>query len=218
MPRQPLTLEDTKTCGDRSPPAPHNATSLSLLEQLGDATNDEAWEQFQSIYRPMLRSWLVRRGVKPNDAEDLQQEVMQMAVVELKNFKHNGRVGALRNWLRRVMANRLKTFYRQNNRQGVAMGGSDYVELANQLQDPNSDLSRIWDAEYHAVMCVRLMLLVQTEFTEKTMQAFRRVTMEDGKTADVAEQLGMSPNAVRIAQSRVMRRLRELGKGMLEQS
>ena len=114
------------------------------------------------------------------------------------------------------MANRLKTFFRRKNRQGLAYGGSDYTAMSNQLEDPGSRLSRAWDEEYHQAACERLLTLVRTEFAEQTMIAFRRVTIEQGQAAEVAAELGMSPNAVRIAQSRVMRRLRSLGAGMLE--
>ncbi len=191
-------------------------TSLSLLERLRDSSDDEAWRQFHDLYGPLIRYWLVRRGVQSQDAEDVQQEVMQLAAGELAKFQHSGRIGALRCWLRQVVANRLRTFWRQKNRQGLALGGSDYAALADQLEDPHSELSRVWDEEYQQTMCARLLELVQGEFQAQTMAAFRGVAVEGRKAAEVGEELQMSTNAVRIAQSRVLRRLRELAQGMLD--
>lgn len=189
----------------------NKATSLSLLERLGESTPDEtAWDEFQATYIPLIRKWLMRQGVEANDAEDIQQDVLQKAVTELGAFRHNGRTGALRRWLRLVMVNQLKAHYRRGNRNGRAVGGSDYTALANQLEDPASRLSRQWEIEYHTAACDRLLARVSTDFSPQTILAFRQVAIEDRTTAEVAEDLGISPNAVRIAQSRVMRRLREL--------
>ena len=46
-------------------------------------------------------------------------------------------------------------------------------------------------------------------FEERTWTAFWRVTIDNRSTADVAAELGISANAVRLAKSHVLRRLRE---------
>ena len=193
----------------------YEVTSLSLLERLRNLSDDEAWRRFHDLYGPLIHGWLTRRGVSQTDAEDVRQEVMRQALIELPGFQHNGRTGALRCWLRQVVANRLRTFWRQQNRHGAA-GGEDYAVMAQQLADPVSPLSRQWDAEYNRTMCARLLEMVQHEFEAQTMEAFRRVALDGHRAADVAAELNMTPNAVRIAQSRVLRRLRELGAGLLE--
>jgi RNA polymerase sigma-70 factor (ECF subfamily) len=51
--------------------------------------------------------------------------------------------------------------------------------------------------------------LIRNEFEERSWQAFWRMAV-GGRTAnDVAAELSMSPGAVRVAKSRVLRRLRE---------
>ena len=77
-------------------------------------------------------------------------------------------------------------------------------------------MSRVWNDEYHRALCERLLELASNEFQQQTMEAFRRVALDGEKAAEAAEAMGISTNAVRIAQSRVMRRLRELGEGLLE--
>ncbi len=193
----------------------NRATSLTLLERLRDPSDDEAWQRFHDLYRTLIRYWLMRRGLSQSDVDDVCQEVMQRALTELPGFRHNGRTGALRSWLRQVVANRLKTHWRQQNRHG-ATGGDEYSALAEQLADPQSQLSRQWDEEYQRTVCERLLELVQHDFQSQTMEAFRRVAIAGEKPLDVAATLGMTPNAVRIAQSRVMRRLRELSEGLLD--
>jgi RNA polymerase sigma-70 factor (ECF subfamily) len=50
---------------------------------------------------------------------------------------------------------------------------------------------------------------VQSEFEERTWKAFWRVAVEDRTPAEVGAEMGITPNAVRQAKSRVLRRLKE---------
>ena len=52
------------------------------------------------------------------------------------------------------------------------------------------------------------MELVRTEFEDKTWRAFWRATIDGQQAADIAEELQMTPKAVRQAKYRVLRRLR----------
>ena len=60
--------------------------------------------------------------------------------------------------------------------------------------------------------CVRL---IRTEFEERTWRAFWAAAVDGRPAAEVAAELGMSPGAVYIAKSRVLKRLREEFDGLL---
>ena len=64
----------------------------------------------------------------------------------------------------------------------------------------------------------RALELIQAEFEERTWRAFLMVTVEARLPADVAAELGTTPGAVYIAKSRVLKRLREEFKDLLEES
>jgi RNA polymerase sigma-70 factor (ECF subfamily) len=53
------------------------------------------------------------------------------------------------------------------------------------------------------------LALIRAEFKQTTWEAFIRVTVEGLPTAEVALALGVSVNAVHLAKSRILRRLRE---------
>ena len=63
----------------------------------------------------------------------------------------------------------------------------------------------------------RVLELVRAEFEDRTWQAFWQTAVEERPTREVADGLGMSPTAVRIAKSRVRRRLREALADWLQQ-
>jgi RNA polymerase sigma-70 factor, ECF subfamily len=77
-------------------------TSATLLERLNDRSDSAAWRRLVDLYSPLTNGWLRRHGASADDAEDLTQEVLGVIVREVSRFKHNGRVGAFRTWLRTI--------------------------------------------------------------------------------------------------------------------
>ena len=57
---------------------------------------------------------------------------------------------------------------------------------------------------------------VELEFEPATVRAFQLVALDGVSGARAADELGISLTAVYIAKSRVLRRLRELGEGLLD--
>ena len=98
----------------------------------------------------------------------------------------------------------------------LATGNSDVFAMLDQLEDSASGVSKIWDREHDAHVTEYLLGQIRGEFSDKTWGAFRRFAL-DGLSADaVAKELDMSPNAVFIAKSRVMSRLRQHGRGLID--
>jgi RNA polymerase sigma factor (sigma-70 family) len=191
-------------------------TSVSLLERLCLQPDDDSWKRFVDLYAPLIRGWLRRHSVKDEDAEDLAQEVMTVVVRELANFQHNQQRGAFRNWLRNVTVNQLRALWRTRRGRAEASGDSDIARMLDQLADPNSSLSRLWDQQHDQHVAGRLIELIQPQFEAKTWQAFRHVALDGMKAAIVAEKLGMSVNAVLIAKCRVVNRLRQELRGLTD--
>lgn len=192
-----------------------NSTSLSFLGLLKQNADDAVWHRFSDIYGPLILGWLHRRGVPEDVAEDVRQDVMLKVFREIRAFDHNGRTGAFRAWLKMVMTHRLRTVQRRSYRPAES-NPRDFADLAEQLADDTSEISRQWDAEHDQHLLERLLEMVASEFQEKSMKAFRRVVIQNEDANTVAADLGLSINAVRIAQSRILAALRRIGEGFLD--
>jgi RNA polymerase sigma factor (sigma-70 family) len=192
----------------------HDVTSMTLIGRLRVGNDSAAWSRFNSIYSGLIQGWLRRRGVPADIADDVCQDVLTKVFEEIKRFDHNGRVGAFRNWLRMIMRHRLRTVQRRTWRAGERPL-PDWSGIADQLEDDESDLTRLWDEEHDAYLLRRLLEMVAPEFKEHSLVAFRRVVLEGEDVTVVANALSMSPNAVRIAQSRVLAALRRVGEGIV---
>ena len=191
-------------------------TSHSLLERLRQRPEGDDWRQLVELYAPLLRAWLGRQGVQGADADDLVQEVLAVLVRELPRFEHNQRAGAFRRWLRLILVHRLRDFWRARQHRPEPAGGSDALRRLEELEDPDSGLSRLWDEEHDRHVVRRLLERIQGEVTPSTWQAFRRVVLEGKGEDSVAAELGLSVNAVFIAKSRVLHRLRREAGGLID--
>jgi RNA polymerase sigma-70 factor (ECF subfamily) len=185
-----------------------SATSASLLDQARDLASP-AWPRLVGLYTPVLQAWLASAGVQPADRDDLTQRVLEVLVRRLPEFEHNGRPGAFRAWLRAILTNCLREHWRA----AATPAGASVLE---QLADPEAQLSRLWDEQHDRHVLRGLLDQVSSEFTPATWQAFRRTAMEGEAPRDVAAALGLSVNAVLIARSRVLARLRGIARNLIE--
>jgi RNA polymerase sigma-70 factor (ECF subfamily) len=191
-------------------------TSASLLEILRDRPDDAHWRRLVDLYSPLIRYWLHRHTVAAADADDLVQEVLTVVIRRIPEFHKRPQAGAFRCWLKTITGNCLRDFWRAKKIRPQATGQTDFDDMLQQLEDPASGLSREWDTEHDRWVTQRLLELLRPEFTEKTWLAFRATAVEGRSPDDVAESLGMTVNAVFIARSRIMARLREEARGLVE--
>lgn len=192
-------------------------TPASLLERLRRCPDPASWQRLVAIYTPLLRHWLRRHALQPADADDLVQEVLAAAAAELPRFQYDREKGSFRSWLRVLTVNRLRHFWRAQQSRPTATGDSDFRKrVLDQLADPHSDLSRLWDAEHDRHVAHQLLAQLEPEFEPTTWRAFRRTVLDGLQAAEAAAELGMSVNAVFIAKSRVMRRLRQEMRGLTD--
>jgi RNA polymerase sigma-70 factor (ECF subfamily) len=186
-------------------------TPLSLIERLRDPADAASWRRLVDLYTPLIRRWL-RRAVAGADEDDLVQEVLGAVLRAMPTFVHSGRTGSFRRWLRTTTAHALAGFWRDRRGRSGDSPPTDW-EL---LEDSESELSRAWDLEHDEFVARRLLELMEPEFSPTTWAAFRRQVLDGLPPAVVAAELGISVNAVLLAKSRVLARLRKEARGLID--
>jgi RNA polymerase sigma-70 factor (ECF subfamily) len=182
------------------------------LDRARDPSDGASWRKLVDLYSPLVRAWVRPNVRQAADIEDIVQEVLTQLVGELPRFAHNGRTGAFRVWLRALTVNRLRVHWRDHP---PACGG-DVIDRLNQLEDPASELSHTWDAEHDRHVIETVLEAIRLEFQPTTWRAFEATVREDRPPVEVAAELGTSPNAVMIAKSRVLKRLRQKANGLID--
>ncbi|WP_425615905.1 RNA polymerase sigma factor [Anatilimnocola sp. NA78] len=190
-------------------------TSASLLERVRHDPAAEQWQTLVELYDPLIRGWLKRQAVLNADADDLVQDVLTVVARRLKDFEHNGRTGAFRTWLRTVTINCVRDFWRSRKRENAATG--QVQELLDQLADPQSGLTQAWDLEHDRYVTQQLLGRLRSEFEPATWRAFERVALDGAPAAEVASELNLTVNAVFIAKSRILARLRQESRGLIDE-
>jgi RNA polymerase sigma-70 factor (ECF subfamily) len=191
-------------------------TPASLLHRLRTAPDKEAWERFVEIYGPLLHRWLCNYGVQHHDACDIGQDILITVVGEMPNFHYDRQRGSFRGWLRTIMINRLRAFWRARQTQSADWAAGNLEHQLAELADPGSDLVRRWDDEHDSHVLAQVLALLKGEFETVTWQAFWRTVVKGEKPAVVAATLGITRNAVYLSRSRVLRRLRQEAEGLLD--
>jgi RNA polymerase sigma-70 factor (ECF subfamily) len=185
------------------------STSISLLERLRQPDPGRAWERFVELYTPLLLNWARRHGLQHQDAADLVQEVFVVLVQKLPEFTYD-RDKSFRNWLRTVLVNKWRDRCRRQ-----ALPTTAGEEILAGVPDPD-DPDASWEVEHRRQLLRRTLELMRPQFTSTTWKACWEFAAEGRPAAAVAAELGISENAVYIAKSRVLRRLRQELEGLLD--
>lgn len=194
----------------------NDATRLSLLDDLKEGRSDDAWTRFCAVYEHVIRGWLQRAGLQSADVDDVCQESVATVFTEVAKFEHNGRVGAFRCWLRRIVANRLKRAWTEKSEKQRGETRLDFNDLAEQLADDSSRLSIVWDRQHDRIVLAKLLEAMHERFSDAHIQIFQRIAIDQEDARAVANDLGMTLGAVRVAQHRVLKELKLLAGAMLE--
>jgi RNA polymerase sigma factor (sigma-70 family) len=185
---------------------PSPSTRPSLLVSVRDPRDAASWQTFVDTYGPLVYRYGRRRGLQDADAADVMQEVLTEAARCLRTFEYRPERGRFRGWLGALTRRRLGRFFRQQAR-AEATGGLG-VELAPE-GPAAGPADAAWDAEFNARVLKVALDRIRPHFEAATWQAFEGVWLDGRPAAEVAGDLGVPIEAVYLAKSRALKRLRE---------
>jgi RNA polymerase sigma-70 factor (ECF subfamily) len=184
-------------------------TPSSLLERLRQPFEPDAWGRFVALYTPMMYSWARRAGLQEQDASDLLQEVFITLLRVLPTFSYD-RHRSFRRWLRTVTLNKWRSL-RKHRDYRVHGEQADLNLVAGE-----NELEALWEAEYQQHLIGTMLNIMCADFQEKTWKACWETTVASRPAADVAAELGLTVGAVYAAKFRVLDRLRQELKDLLD--
>jgi RNA polymerase sigma-70 factor (ECF subfamily) len=186
-----------------------HTTPASLLERLRQSAEQADWEHFVKLYSPLLWHWARRLGLDGTDADDLVQDVFVQLVQHLPEFRYDPNK-RFRGWLWTVTVNKWRE-RRRRQPAAVTVGDGDLDDLAS--PDGAAGLD---EAEYQQYLVGRALQIMEAEFQPTTWKAFWQSVSLAQPAAEVAAELGITENAVYLAKSRVLRRLRQELRELLD--
>ncbi len=189
------------------------STHISLLSDMKeDGRRDEAWTVFHGRYCAVIRGWCLRRGLPPEGAEDLTQDVLLKLFQHLPRYRHEPSRGQFRGWLKAVVNNTLTDFWRRQQRRPErgAVGGSVFLERLGGVASPEAagELSGVID-DHARTTAAEILERVRAKLKETTWVAFHQAIVERRPAAEVAAGLNLSVASVYKATYRVKQMLLE---------
>lgn len=181
-------------------------TRHSLIQRLQDGGDNAAWDEFASIYRPIIVRIALRKQLQLDDAEDLAQQVLLSVLKNIHKWKADPARARFRTWLQTIVRN--ATINALNRRpKDQASGGTNSLHQIHQHPDKSDSL---WfDLEWQRETLRWIAQQVRGEFESSTWTAFWETAIEQSSPQEVAEKIGKSVGAVYIARSRVMQRIKQ---------
>jgi RNA polymerase sigma-70 factor, ECF subfamily len=188
-----------------------HTTSVSLLQRLRQpGEQQECWQRFVQLYTPFLFHWARKLGLSAEDAADLVQEVLVLLVQKLPEFNYD-RERSFRGWLRTVMLNKWRDSRRLRRVPLAEQSAAGFVDAAD-----DDAAAAFEEAEYQQYVVQQALELMQAEFQPDTWKACWEYMIVGKPAEGVAKELGLTVNAVYLAKSRVLSRLREELAGLLD--
>jgi RNA polymerase sigma-70 factor (ECF subfamily) len=185
------------------------STSRSLLSRLKTA-DAAAWNRLVVLYAPLVHHWCRQFGLPTREAADVLQDVFQAVAVNLDRFHRDAPGDSFRGWLRAITRSKVMDHFRRRAGEPEAAGGTEAQQRLGQFPAPDSSADEVLSDQAPVRALFESALgLIRPEFEERTWQAFWRTAVDDQPAPQVAEELGMSSGAVRVAKCRVLQRLRE---------
>ncbi|HTQ39040.1 MAG TPA: RNA polymerase sigma factor [Pirellulales bacterium] len=187
--------------------SPSPETRPSLLIRLSDRSDQAAWQEFASIYTPVIYRLALRKGLQHADAEDLSQQVLSAIAKAIDRWQTDPARAKFRTWLHRVAQNQIINALTRAA-PDRAVGGSTVMSNLNEhsARMPDSDLIRL---ELRREVFRWAANRIRHEFRSVTWNAFWLTAVENATIEDAVQRLGLSSGAVYAARSRIMRRLKE---------
>lgn len=198
-----------------------HATLLARLADGGSAgSSGAAWREFVDRYGELVRAVCRRHGLQVSDTDDVLQDVLLSLSKSMPGFTYDPSIGRFRSYLKTVV---LHAIYKKSRQKppainlGSMSGGSTGLSpglggvggaAATVSDDPAEDAQ--WEQEWRQHHLRHAMRIIDAEFSARDRTAFERYAVMGENAESVAQDAGVSIEALYQIKSRITKRLGQL--------
>jgi RNA polymerase sigma factor (sigma-70 family) len=178
----------------------HPDTRLTLLVKLRDRGNDQAWNEFDGIYRGYVIGVLRNLAIDEKLRDDVTQEVMLTCWRKLSDFDYDANKGRFRGWLATIVRNAAYDHVRQDARRRNREAKATLPEVST------AEVTRLAEEEWQRHVMELAWTRVRPSLAANVRSAFELYL--SGKAAtEIAAALELEVNTVHVYRKRVRTRL-----------
>lgn len=183
-------------------------TRPSLLLRVRNPQDIDAWDQFVSLYRPVIFRMARMKGMQVADAEDLTQTVFLAVSRAIERWNPDPARGKFRTWLRTIAGNALLNALTRGGRDRAA-ADETIDRLLEESPDRTGIDSQLLQVEYQRQVFLIAARTIRHEFSHETWSSFWLTAVEGMNVDDAAVKLSRTRGSVYASRSRVMKRLKQ---------
>ena len=184
-------------------------TTTQVLEELKMSNDTLVWTRFRDHFYFVVINFAKTLGLSETDAEDAAQETILAFIKAFRDGKYNREKGQLSHWLFGVARRVILNFRKRLPREHFIVDNTSGTSFWDMVADENA-VQHTWDTEWQHMMLERCLQQARRELDQKVFKAFELYAISQKPVEEVSQTLSMSRNAVYIAKSRVLSKLRQL--------
>jgi RNA polymerase sigma factor (sigma-70 family) len=183
-----------------------SATRVSVI--VGVCRNDpERWREFDATYRPILRAYLRKRGLKDSEAGDVIQEIFVKLLAKIHTYDR-GRY-SFRSWLFTVAQNTLIDQARRKASYQKALDGWALQAIEASPSD-SARMKAEWRKIHQEKILEHALVTARSRTSPRVWACFDQRVLRNRPAAKIAAELKIEPNAVYVNASRVLKQVRAI--------
>ena len=179
-----------------------NPTIFLRLNAQNDKPREIAWDEFGRRYAPVITAFARRLGAKPQDVDDVVQDVLLGFFLKSPTFIYDPSKGRFRGYLK------VCTYRALRKRIGheARLAGKPLDEVDAESVPVDQVWNDVWEQE---LLRRALEEIRETMGTTKTFMAFEKYVVLDQPAQSVAEKLDMHVNSVYRAKEQITKLLQD---------
>jgi RNA polymerase sigma-70 factor (ECF subfamily) len=178
-------------------------TSVGMLA--GAVAGDPVdWNRFAEHCQRVIASWCRSRNLSEADRDDVVQESLLIVLMKIHQFRRVGR-GSLRAWLRAIAWRcRCEAVLRSDSVLQLQESHQQFAAASDQISELEEEFERLRRLE----LLEECLASVRQRLQPTTWLAFQQLALQNIPGAQVAQQVGITLEAVYAARRRVVLQLR----------
>jgi RNA polymerase sigma-70 factor (ECF subfamily) len=180
-------------------------TLVSVIEGVR-SRDPQRWQQFDTIYRPMLLAFLKKRGLKDSDAGDIVQDIFVKLLAKIHSYDRAK--SSFRAWLFTVAHHTLIDEARRRASRKRAADGWVLTLIAATTSD-SVRMEKEWTRIHRERILAHALRTIRKRVSSRAWACFEQRVLNDRPGAEIASDLGIPSNAVFVTSCRVMKQVRD---------
>jgi RNA polymerase sigma factor (sigma-70 family) len=179
-----------------------NPTIFLRLNESKSAPREMAWDEFGRRYAPIITAFARRLGARPQDVDDVVQDVLLGFFLKSPTFVYDPAKGRFRGYLKVCTYRAL--------RKRIGHEARLHGKPLDEVEAESVSVDQVWNDVWEQELLRRALEDIRESMGQtKTFMAFEKYVVLDQPAQSVAEKLGMHVNSVYRAKEQITKLLQD---------